>query len=83
MKGGRAAESLLPEASISGQLYSCLLDAARDCSVKANAPSSGPGRKKRGRGRGRRGRGARGGGIEAEDMNNRFALLLSEEDEDD
>ncbi|XP_061598632.1 protein asteroid homolog 1 [Cololabis saira] len=88
LKGGRVAEALVPEGSLSGQLYSILLDAARDCSIKANQSAAGSGKKKRGRGRGRRGRagsrrGAQGGGRDTEEINNRFALLMSEEEEYD
>ncbi|XP_041867432.1 protein asteroid homolog 1 [Melanotaenia boesemani] len=85
LKGGQAAESLLPWGSLSAQLYSCLLDAVKDCSFKGN-PSSG--KKKRGRGRGRKGRGgggrgAQGGVRDTEEMNNKFALLMSDEEYDD
>ncbi|CAG5891411.1 unnamed protein product [Menidia menidia] len=93
LKGGRAAESLLPEGSLSGQLYSSLMDAVRDCSLKTNPLSSASGRKRRGRcrargGRGGRGRGggrggAQGGARGEEEINNRFALLMSEEEYDD
>ncbi|XP_023267975.1 protein asteroid homolog 1-like [Seriola lalandi dorsalis] len=88
LKGGRAAESLLAGGSLSGQLYSSLLDVVRNCSSKAHPSSSATGRGRRGRGRGRRGRrgvgrGARGRGQGTEDINNRFALLMSEEESDD
>ncbi|GLD65827.1 protein asteroid homolog 1-like protein [Lates japonicus] len=89
LKGGRAAESLLAGGSLSGQLYSSLLDAVRSCSSKAHpSASSAAGRGRRGRGRGRRGRrgggrGARGGRQGTEEINNRFALLMSEEESDD
>ncbi|XP_074542275.1 single-strand DNA endonuclease ASTE1 [Halichoeres trimaculatus] len=99
LKGGHAPESLLTGGFLSGQLYSCLLDAVRNCGSKMNPPSSSGGRRGRGRGggggggrgggRGRRGRG-RGGGRGAsgvgrgiEEVNNRFALLMSEEEFDD
>ncbi|XP_043994309.1 protein asteroid homolog 1 isoform X1 [Gambusia affinis] len=86
LKGGSPVESLLPGGSLSGQLCFCLLDAVKDCSLKANPSGFGLGKKKRGRGRGRRGRGGRGqsqgGGRVSEEINNRFALLMSEEEED-
>lgn len=96
LKGGRNAESLLPGGSLSAQLYSSLLNAMRNCSSKATHSSSESGRRGRGRGqggrgrgRGRRGRGGRGGrgaqggGRDANEINNRFALLMSEEESDD
>ncbi|KAG8005161.1 Protein asteroid-like protein 1 [Nibea albiflora] len=90
LKGGRPPESLLVGGYLSGQLYSCLLDAVKNCSSKSHHHSSSTaGRRRRGgsgrgrRGRGGRGRGARGGGRETEDVNNRFALLMSEEESDD
>ncbi|KAM7373085.1 hypothetical protein PAMP_007965 [Pampus punctatissimus] len=90
LKGGRAAESLLTGGSLSGHLYSSLLDAVRSCSSKAHPSSSaaGRGRRGRGRGRGRRGRGGgrrgvAGGGRGTEEINNRFALLMSEDEFDD
>ncbi|KAK2830279.1 hypothetical protein Q5P01_018210 [Channa striata] len=89
LKGGRTAESLLAGGSLCGQLYYSLLDAVRDCSSKADLSSASTGRRKRGGGRGRRGRrgggrGARGGGQGAsEEINNRFALLMNEEEYDD
>uniref|UniRef100_A0A3Q2NMD4 Asteroid domain-containing protein n=1 Tax=Fundulus heteroclitus TaxID=8078 RepID=A0A3Q2NMD4_FUNHE len=85
-KAGWAVESLLPGGSLAGQLCSCLLGAVKACSVKADPSCPGPGKKKRGRGQGRRGRGGRrqshGGGSVSE-VNNRFALLMSEEEYDD
>lgn len=93
LKGGRDAESLLPGGSLSAQLYSSLLNAVRNCSSKATHSSSESGRRGRGRGRGGRGRGrrgrggrgrgAQGGGRDANEINNRFALLMSEEESDD
>nr|XP_020462468.1 protein asteroid homolog 1-like [Monopterus albus] len=87
LNGGQAAESLLTRGSLSGQLYSPLLDAVRNCSTKANPASSAAGRKKRGGGRGRRGRrgggrGASGWSQETEEITNRFALLMSDQDYD-
>ncbi|XP_020487401.2 protein asteroid homolog 1 isoform X1 [Labrus bergylta] len=96
LKGGQAPESLLAGGHLSRQLYLCLLVAVKNCSSK-NHPSSAAGAaRRRGRGRGRRGRGgggrggrgARGGGgggggRGAEEINNRFALLMSEEEFDD
>ncbi|XP_054914781.1 protein asteroid homolog 1 [Poeciliopsis prolifica] len=89
LKGGRPVESLLPGGSLSGQLCFSLLDAVKDCSLKANLSSFGSGKTRRGRGRGRRRRGGRGGrgqsqggGRVSEEINNRFALLMSDEDED-
>ncbi|XP_065327076.1 protein asteroid homolog 1 [Pelmatolapia mariae] len=93
LKGGRDAESLLPRGSLSAQLYSSLLNAVRNCSSKPTHSSSESGRRGRGRGRGGRGRGrrgrggrgrgAQGGGRDANEINNRFALLMSEEEPDD
>lgn len=91
LKGGRAAESLLTGGFLSGQLYSSLVEAVRNCSSKTHPSSSAAGRGRRGGGRGRRGRGrgrggggrGRGGGRGAEEINNRFALLMSEEESDD
>lgn len=91
LKGGQAPESFLTGGFLSGQLYSCLLDAVRNCSSKMNPSSSSGGRRGRGggRGRGRRGRGRGGGrgasgrGRTSEEINNRFALLMSEEEFDD
>ncbi|XP_053302166.1 protein asteroid homolog 1 isoform X1 [Pleuronectes platessa] len=87
IKGGRAAESLLAGGTFSGQLYFSLLDAVRKCSSKAHPSSSEAGRGKRGGGRGRRGkrgggRGGRGGGQGTEEMINRFALLMEDDDSD-
>ncbi|XP_070840214.1 single-strand DNA endonuclease ASTE1 [Chaetodon trifascialis] len=83
LKGGRAAESLVVGGSLSGQLYSSLLDAVRNCSSKPHPSSSAAGRRKRGGGRGRQGRGGGGRGAwgvgrSMEEINNRFALLMSE-----
>lgn len=91
LKGGHTADSLLAGGSLSGQLYYTLLDAVINCSAKADSSSSTTGSRRRGRGRGRGKRGKRGGGRGArgggqgstEDINNRFALLMSEEDSDD
>uniref|UniRef100_A0A3Q3XIJ6 Uncharacterized protein n=1 Tax=Mola mola TaxID=94237 RepID=A0A3Q3XIJ6_MOLML len=86
LKGGRAAESLLGGGS--GQLYSSLLDAAKNCGCKAKPPSSAAERRKRGQRRGRRGRGRGGRGAWSgcrgtEEINNMFALLMSEDESDD
>ncbi|KAF0024750.1 hypothetical protein F2P81_023552 [Scophthalmus maximus] len=84
LKEGRAAESLLAGGSLSGQLYFSLLDAVRNCGSKAHPFSSSAGRGKTGRGRGRKRR--RGGGRGAqgtEEIDNRFALLMNEEESDD
>ncbi|XP_039977053.1 protein asteroid homolog 1 isoform X2 [Xiphias gladius] len=88
LKGGRAAESLLAGGSLSGQLYSSLQDAVRNCSTTPHPTSSAAGRRKRGGGRRRRGRrgggrGAQAGGQGTEEINNKFALLMSEEESDD
>ncbi|XP_042361863.1 protein asteroid homolog 1 [Plectropomus leopardus] len=92
LKGGQVAESLLAGGFLSGQLYSSLLDAVRTCGSKSHPSSSAAGRGRRGRGRGRRGRGrgrggggrgGRGGERGAEEINNRFALLMSDEEFDD
>lgn len=86
LKSGRSAESLLAGGSLSGQLYFSLLDAVINCSFKANPSSFTTGTRGRDGGRGRRrrrrgGRGSRGGGqVASEEINNRFALLMSEED---
>uniref|UniRef100_A0A3P9HWN5 Asteroid domain-containing protein n=1 Tax=Oryzias latipes TaxID=8090 RepID=A0A3P9HWN5_ORYLA len=90
LKGGKPAESLLTEGSLYRQFYVILLDAVRNCSIKANPRSSASNRRGRGRrgrqrgGRGARGggRGAHGGGRGAEDISNRFALLMSEEEDE-
>lgn len=87
LKGGRTAESLLSGGPFAVHLYSSLLGAVMNCSSKANPSSSASGRKKKGRGRGKRGRGgggrgAQAGGRGAQELNNRFALLLSEEEYD-
>ncbi|KAK1880391.1 Protein asteroid like 1 [Dissostichus eleginoides] len=92
LKGGQAAESLLAGGSFSVHLYSSLLDAVRSRDSKTHPSSSaagrgrrggGRGRRERGRGRGRGGRGGRGGGRGSEEINNRFALLMSEDESDD
>ncbi|XP_035537243.1 protein asteroid homolog 1 [Morone saxatilis] len=91
--GGRTADSFFFGGSLSGQLYSSLLEAVVNCISKTH-PYCSAGRGKRGGGRGRRGRGgrgrgargargARGGGRETEEINNRFALLMNEEEYDD
>lgn len=86
LKGGTAAESLLGGGSLSQQLYSSLLDAARDCSSKTHHPSFAAGRRRRGRQRGRQGRGGRGmrgmsrGGRGAEELGNMFAALMNDDD---
>ncbi|XP_076610266.1 single-strand DNA endonuclease ASTE1 [Chaetodon auriga] len=85
LKGGRAAESLVVGGSLSRQLYFSLLDAVSGCSSKPHPSSSAAGRRKRGGGRGRRGRGGGGRGAwgvgrNIEEINNRFALLMSEEE---
>lgn len=88
LKGGQAPESLLGGGSLSGQLYSSLLDAVRNSSSKTHLSASAAQRRKRGGGRGRRGRGrggrgARTGGRGTEEINNKFALLMNEEESDD
>ncbi|XP_030003415.1 protein asteroid homolog 1 [Sphaeramia orbicularis] len=93
LKGGRSAESLLAGGSWSTQLYSSLLNAVMKCSFKGHPSSSASRRGRRGGGRGRRGRGGRGRGRggrgagrgrgSVEEMNNRFALLMSDEEFDD
>ncbi|KAM4630119.1 single-strand DNA endonuclease ASTE1 isoform 2-T3 [Polymixia lowei] len=84
---GRPAESFLAGSSLSGQLYCSLVDTVRTCSSKTTYHSSAlsaSGRRVRGSRRGRRGRGGGGGrGRGMEEVNNRFALLLSEEEFDD
>ncbi|XP_030267781.1 protein asteroid homolog 1 [Sparus aurata] len=90
LKGGQPAEALLVGSPFSSQLFFSLLDAVRNCSSKSHPPSAAAGRRRRGGGRGRRGRGGRGargsrggGGRGTEEINNRFALLMSEEEFDD
>ncbi|XP_029369274.1 protein asteroid homolog 1 [Echeneis naucrates] len=86
LKEGRVAESLLTGGPLSGQLYFSLLDAVRSCSSTAHPTCSASGRGRRGRGRGGRkkgrgrGRGTQGGGHGTEEINNRFALLMSDGD---
>ncbi|XP_036949885.1 protein asteroid homolog 1 isoform X2 [Acanthopagrus latus] len=91
LKGGQPAEALLVGSPFSRQLFFSLLDAVRNCSSKSHPPSAAAGRR-RGGGRGRRGRGgggrgargSRGGrGRGTEEINNRFALLMSKEELDD
>ncbi|XP_024152354.1 protein asteroid homolog 1 [Oryzias melastigma] len=84
LNGGRPAESLLTEGCFYRRLYTILLDAVRDCGIRANPRSSASSRRRRGRRGGHRGgRGARGGGRGAEEITNRFALLMSEEEEEE
>ncbi|XP_074468858.1 single-strand DNA endonuclease ASTE1 [Sebastes fasciatus] len=90
LKGGGAAESLLAGGHLSGQLYSSLLGAVRNCSFKTHPSSSAAGGRNRGRGggrgrrgRGRGGRGGRGAGRGTGEINNRFSLLMSDEEFDD
>ncbi|XP_054462681.1 protein asteroid homolog 1 [Anoplopoma fimbria] len=90
LRGGQAAESLLVGGSFSGLLYLSLLDTVRSCSFKTHPSSSaaargkrGGGRGRRGRGRGGAGRGGRGRGRGTEEINNRFSLLMSDEESDD
>ena len=87
LKRGQAAESLLAGGSFSVHLYSSLLDAVRSRDSKTHPSSSAAGRGKRGGGRGRRererGRGRGIGGRGSEEINNRFALLMSEDESDD
>uniref|UniRef100_A0A1A8FM83 Asteroid homolog 1 n=2 Tax=Nothobranchius korthausae TaxID=1143690 RepID=A0A1A8FM83_9TELE len=85
LKAGWAVETLLPVGSVSGRLYSCLLEAVWDCSFKPNPSSLTSGRKRRGRGRGKRRGGrrvAQSGRRDADELNNRFALLMSDEEFD-
>uniref|UniRef100_A0A672HEQ9 Asteroid domain-containing protein n=1 Tax=Salarias fasciatus TaxID=181472 RepID=A0A672HEQ9_SALFA len=93
LKGGRPAESLLPVGSFSGKLYASLLSSVKSC-VSGRWVLLVDGQENRGRGQGRRGRGGggrgrgrgrgaqgRGGGVD--ELANRFALLMSEEEFDD
>ncbi|XP_033831386.1 protein asteroid homolog 1 [Periophthalmus magnuspinnatus] len=86
-KEGHAPESLLHKYTSCEQLYSSLLDTVNRSVLKSHPVSSASGRRKRsGRGRKRgsaRGRGAGRGNIATEEVNNRFAMLMSEEDDDD
>lgn len=91
LKSGQPAESLLAGGSLSEQLYSSVMDAVKNNSAKVRPNPVAAGRGKRGGGvgaggRGRRGRraggrGTRGGGAGAEEMSNRFSLLMREVDE--
>lgn len=87
LKGGRAPESLLRKSSLSEHLYSSLLDAVNKCMFKGHPESSASGRGRRRGHRGKRdrvpGAGSGQGNKAMEGMNNRFALLMSEEDDDD
>lgn len=87
LKEGRAPESLMHKSSLSEHLYSSLLDAVNKCLFKGHQASSASGR---GRRRGRRRKrdsacGAKtvGGNRATEEMNNRFALLMSGEEDDE
>lgn len=90
LKEGRAPESLLYKGSFSEQLYVSLLDAVNKCVFKGRPASAPSGRGRRGRrGKKRGGAGAGGGGGggsgtgATQEINNRFALLMSEEEYDD
>lgn len=93
LKGGQTSESLFSRAPLSRQLYSTLLEAARNCSSNTHPHSSAAtegrmrggghrGRRGRGRGRGRGEGGARPPMAGREELNNRFALLMSGESSD-
>ncbi|XP_028847321.1 protein asteroid homolog 1 isoform X2 [Denticeps clupeoides] len=94
LRQGTRPESLLAGDALPAQLYSCLLDAVLRALGEESTPSSssassssrnvhGGRTRPRGRGRGR-GRGSRGPRAAAtSDLENRFALLMSEEDEDE
>lgn len=87
LKEGRATESLLHKSSLSANLYSSLLAAVNACVSKGHPASSASGRGKR-RGRRRKKDGTRDaatgrGNRATEDIHNRFALLMSEEDDDE
>ncbi|KAK5855191.1 hypothetical protein PBY51_005320 [Eleginops maclovinus] len=89
LKGGQAAESFIAGSSFSVHLYSSLLDAVRSRNSKSHPSSTAGGRGRRGGGRGRRGRGRGGGGRGgrgvgrgSEEVNNRFALLMSDDEYD-
>lgn len=87
LKEGRAPESLMHKSSLSEHLYSSLLDAVNKCLFKGHQASSASGR---GRRRGRRrkrdsacGAETVGGNRASEEINNRFALLMSGEEDDE
>uniref|UniRef100_A0A8C6SG10 Asteroid homolog 1 n=1 Tax=Neogobius melanostomus TaxID=47308 RepID=A0A8C6SG10_9GOBI len=87
LKGGQVPENLMHKSSLSEHLYASLLDVVNKCIFKGHPASSGRGR---GRKRGRRGKrdGTYGavagrGNRATEEINNRFALLMSEEDDDE
>lgn len=84
LKEGRAPECLLQKGSLSDQLYVSLLDAVNRCVYKGRSASSASGRGRRG-GRGKKRGSAGGGGAgrgtrATQEINNRFALLMSEEE---
>ncbi|XP_072303690.1 single-strand DNA endonuclease ASTE1 [Eucyclogobius newberryi] len=86
LKGGQAPESLLHKSTLSEQLYSSLLATVNKCISPSHPASSTSGRGRRNRHRRKQGS-ARGGGAgrgnrTAEEINNRFALLMSEEEAD-
>ncbi|XP_030645427.1 protein asteroid homolog 1 [Chanos chanos] len=102
LRTGSSAESLLADAALPMQLFSCLQGAVMSSSVHSLGPSSCSaakhsrggqrqtqqrGRGRAGRGRGNRGRGRgnhrNGGAWSADDLDNRFALLVTGEDEDE
>ncbi|KAL0962036.1 hypothetical protein UPYG_G00334910 [Umbra pygmaea] len=88
LNGGCPPESVLAATPYSIQLYRSLLAALENCTIKT--PNSSSASRTRGGGRGRpRGQGRRGGrgrGQKApptQEINNMFAQLMSEEEEDD
>lgn len=85
LKAGQVAESLLPGGTLSAQLYSSLLAAAKKCSSKIPQHSSGQRSKRgrRGRGRGGCGRGASRGRGAIRELDNMFAALMSDDKFDD
>uniref|UniRef100_A0A8C5HL31 Asteroid domain-containing protein n=1 Tax=Gouania willdenowi TaxID=441366 RepID=A0A8C5HL31_GOUWI len=80
LKGGQAAESLLASGSLSSQLYSSLLNAAKN--GRRPNPSSASQRRSRGqggRGRQRGGRRVAGGARGVNELSNRFAFLNTDD----
>ncbi|CDQ83972.1 unnamed protein product [Oncorhynchus mykiss] len=74
LRGGCSPESVLAAAPLSGHIYRSLLAALEDCMLNT-LPSSG--RRKRGRG------GEKGGAPSSQEINNRFALLMTEEEDEE
>ncbi|XP_045076476.1 protein asteroid homolog 1-like [Coregonus clupeaformis] len=85
LRGGCSPESVLAAAPLSGHIYRSLLAALENCTLNTLPSSSGRrkrGNGRRGRGRGRGRGGGEGGAPSSQEINNRFALLMTEEDEE-